>query len=112
MSKATMFGLAAVLLMLAAVTTIHAEEKKQVTVTGSVSLIDEDDADAGVKITDGDDEVYVVAMDKQGKELKKFVGKTVKATGTLGKNADDETTLTVKAFVEVKQEDEVGGEDW
>ncbi len=81
------------------------KKEKEISITGGVeSITDDDDAVIGVSIWDFKlFSEYLVASNNQEKKLLKYVGKTVKITGTVTENEEGDNILTVNKFEEVKE---------
>jgi archaellum component FlaF (FlaF/FlaG flagellin family) len=114
------FIMAGILLAsLCLISPVMAEEEAAQTLTGTVS-VEKNDDDAVVKatVTVGEETVYNVVLDENGKKVAALDGKTVEVTGTVAKKEievkDDEGEtekvtelwLTVKSVKEVEEKKE------
>lgn len=94
---------------------------KSITITGTVTLIDEDEkgnpVSIAIEVTIEDEEVgyileyYYVVNDKKGKELFVDINKKVTVTGDRSEDEDGNKLITVKTFKVLKSEAEPPEDD-
>jgi len=81
------------------------EVKKEITIIGYVTELDEDDEGESVKISTDDDD-YIVEMNKQGKKLLDLMDRDVEATGTVQNDKDGNKVITVSSFEVLEDDDD------
>ena len=102
MKSLVFFGAVLALVFVANVVTAAEEQPPQVTVTGVVGVVKNDEgAVTAVTITVDLKTMYMVVLDDKGKELgQKMVGQKVTATGSVAKKGEEQW-ITVTEYKEV-----------
>ena len=95
----SVLALAALLCVVVLVSNVVAEEAAEVTITGVVSVVKNDEGAVTAVTVKAGDVTYNVVLDAKGKALAALAGKKAEVKGTVAEKA-----LTVKSFKEVKEE--------
>jgi hypothetical protein len=76
----------------------------EITITGIVVAVDwDDEAKVTAVSIETDDEIYYVSDNPIGKQLLELEGEDVKVTGAVGKDSEDNNTITVKTYEIIKE---------
>ncbi|MFC1672190.1 hypothetical protein ACFL01_03540 [Planctomycetota bacterium] len=104
MRKNMVIAITAALILATALADLCLAEKKTETITGTVTVVKDEDNNITDVTLSTDDAVYTIALDAKGKKLGEAMdGKKVEAKGTV-EETDDGKVLTVTEYKEVKEE--------
>ncbi|MBF0118198.1 MAG: hypothetical protein HQK79_05130 [Desulfobacterales bacterium] len=80
--------------------------EKEITITGYVTEIEEDDEIVGVRIITDDDDDYVVELNNVGKRLLDLIDEEIRANGIIKKEKGGVKKITISDFEVIEYEDD------
>ena len=78
---------------------------KPVTIVGYVDPVDENDRGAGIIITTGDGDEFIVELDKEGMRLMNMIGEQVQVSGIVKRTKRGEEWIRVNKFKVLEYEE-------